>query len=242
MHTAIDDLMGHEDDFGSESSKDGRCRTWMVLAYPDCDEHKNLRDRLNDLDWDYAGIVHDSDDGVKLHEHYVILFKDGRKAKDIANDLVIDVRWLRPRDSKKRALRYLCHRDQPHKHQYPTELIFGTLADKGISANSKGNEMSESQSVAEIIALLDSIEGEVTFSRFMYMVCQRGCYASFRRMGILGARLIEEHNNLYNLATCESHIAKLRDDFVLSINNQDDFVSRCERLERMGFPPQKMGE
>lgn len=71
--------LGHDDIDGQEC-KDGRSRTWMLLLYDDDPVHKVVIDEtLPELDWNYAGIVHDQDEGVKPHNHIVVLFKDGRK-------------------------------------------------------------------------------------------------------------------------------------------------------------------
>lgn len=187
----------HED-FGNNGCKDGRSRTWMILLYEDDPTHKSVLDgKLSDLDWNYAGIKHDQD-GVKAHHHIVVLFKDGRKCADVAKDLGIDVRWLRAWDRAKKALRYLCHRDDASKYQYSTDAIYGTIAEKAVSVCSKGEPLSENASVQEIISLLDGVEGYVSYKFFISLVAEQGCYATFRRMGVLGTRLIDEHNYNYS--------------------------------------------
>ena len=184
---------GHDDVDGQEC-KDGRSRTWMLLLYDDDSTHKAVLDgRLNDLDWNFAGRVHDMD-GVKTHHHIVVLFKDGRKNADIAADLGIDKRWLRAWDRQKKAFRYLCHRDNPEKYQYSTDGIYGTLAEKAVAACSKVDALSENQSVSEVLNLLDSIDGFVSYRLFLALVVEKGCYSTFRRMGTLAVRLIDEHN------------------------------------------------
>lgn len=186
--------LGHDDVDGQEC-KDGRSRTWMILLYPDDPEHKAVLDgKLAELDWNYAGRVHDKDDGVKEHHHVVVLFKDGRKNTDIAKDLGIDKRWLRAWDRQKKAFRYLCHKDNPEKYQYSTDGIYGTMAEKAVGACSKGNELSETQSVHDLVDLLDSIEGFVSYKFFLKLVSEKGLYPVFRRMGNLAVKLIEEHN------------------------------------------------
>lgn len=188
--------LGHDDVDGQEC-KDGRSRTWMLLLYEDDPTHKAVLDgKLNDLDWNFAGRVHDMD-GVKTHHHIVVLFKDGRKNADIAADLGIEKRWLRAWDRQKKAFRYLCHRDNPEKYQYSTDGIYGTLAEKAVAACSKGDALSENQSVSEVLNLLDSIEGFVTYRFFLALVVEKGCYPTFRRMGNLAVRLIDEHNRAY---------------------------------------------
>lgn len=230
---------GHDDVDGKEC-KDGRSRTWMLLLYEDDPTHKAVLDGLLfELDWNFAGRIHDSDDGVKPHHHIVLLFKDGRKNADIASDLGIDKRWLRAWDRKKKALRYLCHRDHPDKFQYSTDGIYGTVAEQAVSACSKGNELGEAESVKELINILADIDGYVTYSFFLRLVSERGLYPVFRRMGAFGARLIDEHNQ--EIATkLKTEMQRNRqlecfEDFIS--NDALPFEKRCQRLECLGFPP-----
>lgn len=231
-----DNLITGHPEMDDKPCKDGRSRTWMILLYPDNEEHnKVLEETLNDLDWNYAGRIHDQDEGTKPHHHVVVLFKDGRKNTDVANDLGIDKRFLRAWDRKKKALRYLCHRDNPEKFQYTTDGIYGTIAEQAVSACSKGNELSEVQSVQEIANLLDEIDGFVSYSFFINLVAERGCYATFRRMGILATRLIDEHNaiqrsKLDRELSRDNELLKLR-NFIRSIDDMplDKKVDLIER-------------
>ena len=186
--------LGH-DDCDGQACKDGRSRTWMILLYEDDPTHKAVLDgRLAELDWNYAGICHDKDEGVKPHHHVVVLFKDGRKNADVASDLLIDKRFLRAWDRQKKALRYLCHRDNPEKFQYSTDGIYGTIAEKAVAACAKGDSLSEAQSVDEIVRLLDEIDGFVSYKYFIGLIAKNGLYPTFCRMGIVATRLLEEHN------------------------------------------------
>lgn len=190
--------LGHDDVDGQEC-KDGRSRTWMILLYEDYPTHKAVLDgKLADLDWNYAGRIHDKDDGVKTHHHVVVVFKDGRKNADVAADLGIDKRWLRAWDRQKKALRYLCHKDNPEKYQYSHEGIYGTIAEKAVAQCSKGSELSEVQSVCDIVALIDSVDGYLSYSNAISLMAASGLYASFRRMGNLCIKLIEEHNESWS--------------------------------------------
>lgn len=230
--------LGHDDVDGQEC-KDGRSRTWMILLYEDDPTHKAVLDgKLAELDWNYAGRIHDKDDGVKPHHHVVVLFKDGRKKADIAADLGIEMRWLRAWDRQKKALRYLCHRDNPEKFQYSTDGIYGTIAEKAVGACSKGNELSEVQSVKEITQALDEIEGFVSYSFFLNYVADKGLYASFRRMGNLATRLIDEHNAKVRFELDKQMQQDARSEsFVkfLSVVKDMPFEEMLERLDRQNY-------
>lgn len=219
---------GHDLDVEGKEAKDGRSRTWMLLLYPDNPEHKTVLDgKLFELDWNFAGRVHDHDEGVKEHHHVVVLFKDGRKNADVAADLGIDKRWLRAWDRQKKALRYLCHKDNPEKYQYSSDGIYGTIAEKAVGACAKGNELSETQTVAEITRILDEADGYITYRHFLTLLSERGCYSVFRRMGIIGVRLLDEHNGRVQ-ARLDAEIKAIHD------------ANMAEKLEEARQAPEKM--
>lgn len=185
---------GHDEGHDG-SSKDGRSRTWMLLLYPDNEGMLEvLTSRLPELDWDYAGRIHDQEG--KPHHHVVVLFKDGRKAADVAKDLGLETRWLRAWDRKKKAFRYLCHRDNPEKYQYDTDGIYGTLAEQAVKACGQENK-DEAAEVALICDMIAGYDGIVSYDLVLRMLSSCGLYATFRRMGVIAVRLIEEHNNRY---------------------------------------------
>lgn len=244
IKTPVD--LGHDDVEGQEC-KDGRSRTWMILLYPDNPEHRKcLEETLPDLDWNYAGRLHDKDPDTKEHHHVVVLFKDGRRNTDVANDLGIDKRWLRAWDRQKKALRYLCHKDNPEKYQYSTDGIYGTIAEKAVGACSKGNELSEVQSVKEITKMLREIDGFVSYDFFLNLVADAGCYSVFRRMGNVGVELIKQHNQHCGKKLELEHAEKVgftadRATFERFIQFQSagmNFGERMERLERQGLIPE----
>lgn len=237
--------LGHDDVDGQEC-KDGRSRTWMLLLYEDDPTHKAVLDgKLADLDWNYAGRKHDKDDGVKEHHHIVVLFKDGRKNADIAVDLGIDKRWLRAWDRQKKALRYLCHKDNPEKYQYSTDGIYGTIAEKAVAACSKGDALSEKQSVDEILQTLDGIDGFISYKEFLRVVSEKGLYASFRRMGNLACRLLDEHNAIQRRKLDkELHRDSEREKFHNFMKRIDDlpFAERMRILDEFLGDPEPLND
>ncbi len=210
--------LGHDDVEGQEC-KDGRSRTWMLLLYPDNEEHSAVLDgKLAELDWNYAGRIHDMEG--KPHHHVVVLFKDGRKKADVAADLGIDKRWLRAWDRKKKAFRYLCHRDNPEKYQYAPDGIYGTIAEQAVSACSKSDAMSEGQAFGEISKALDEFEGHISYKQFYLVMADRGLFPVFRRLGVMGIKLIDEHNDEY---------AKQ-----VELERHRLAVERCKKMEEYG--------
>ena len=238
---------GHDLEVEGKECKDGRSRTWMLLLYPDNPEHKAvLDDKLFELDWNFAGRVHDKDDGVKEHHHVVVLFKDGRKNADIAADLGIDKRWLRAWDRQKKALRYLCHRDNPEKFQYSTDGIYGTIAEKAVGACSKGNELSEAQAVKEVTQFFREYDGYISMSEFVNAMADRGNFAVVRRMGNFALRLLDEHNNNIRVRIVDEikqmELQERAERFakIGEAKKQMDFGEYVDRINRQGyFPPEQ---
>jgi len=230
---------GHDDCEGQEC-KDGRSRTWMILLYEDSTDMDAFKQKLADLDWNYAGRVHDQEG--KLHHHIVVLFKDGRKNADIANDLGIEKRWLRAWDRQKKALRYLCHKDNPDKYQYSTDGIYGTIAEKAVAACSKGDQQSEKQSVDELLQLLDEADSYISYKMLLRILNEKGLYSVFRRMGGIGVRLLDEHNARF-LPDIKyvSEMATDRKRFNNFLERPDDvnFADRCSKLDKAGLPPKE---
>ena len=194
---AVSKDLGHE----ALEDKPGRSRTWMILLYPETEEtgaHKRvLEETLDELDWNYCGRVHDKDDGVKEHHHVVVYFQNGRLKEDVARDLGIETRWLRRAHSQKRAMRYLCHKDNPEKYQYTPGEIYGTMADKAIAQCSKGDSKTEEDGVSKILELIDSWVGYIPYRVFLQVVLAEGVYSHYRRLGNSIFKLIEEHNADY---------------------------------------------
>ena len=172
----------------------------MLLLYPDTDEsgtHKAALEKLDELDWNYCGRVHDQDEGVKEHHHIVVCFKDGRQKEDVAADLGISTRWIRRAHSQTKAMRYLCHRDNKDKFQYSAAEIYGTLADKAIAKCSKGDAISEAEGTTKVIELIETFPGIINYTALLKMVIAENCYPHYRRLGNTIFRLVDQHNSYY---------------------------------------------
>lgn len=184
-------------DLGHGDSEDvgGRSRNWFLLLYPDNEDmNKILESRLDDLDWNYCGRVHDKDEGVKEHHHVLVCFVNGRLKADVASDLGIDERWLRRVHSQKKAMRYLCHRDNPEKYQYSPDGIYGTLADKAIAQCQKGDKVSEVDGTMKVAEIINGWPGIVSVTKVLPVICAEGVYSHYRRLGNSIFKMIEEHN------------------------------------------------
>lgn len=187
--------IGHSD----QEDKPGTSRTWLLLLYPDSDEsgsHKNALEKLDELDWNYCGRVHDQDEGVKPHHHVLICFPAGRSKEAVANDLGIDTRWIRRVHSQKKAMRYLCHKDNRNKFQYSPSEIYGTLADKAIAQCSKGDLLSEVEGTNKVIQIIQEWPGIIEFDQLLCSVLAEGVYPHYRRLGNTVFRMVDRHNQI----------------------------------------------
>lgn len=196
--------LGHDEN----DDKPGRSRVWMLLLYPETDEsgtHKQALEKLDELDWNYCGRVHDQDESVKSHHHVIVCFQNGRLKDDVANDLGIDTRWIRRVHSQKKAMRYLCHKDNRDKFQYSPSEIYGTLADKAIAQCSKGDSISEIEGVSKVAELINSFPGYVSVTQLLPLVLAENVYSHYRRMGNSVFYMINEHNQMISRAEVAKH-------------------------------------
>lgn len=217
-----------------------RSRTWMLLLYPDYELHKPFFDfRLDELGIDYAGRAHDAEPSAKLHHHVVLCFQDQQTVSPLSQKLGIEKRWLRPWDSKKKAFRYLCHKDHPQKVQYDPSGIYGPLTDKAIAECNRGSKESEEEQLQKILECLSAKEDFVSYSSFFSEMLSIKCFSAFRRLGSLGIRLIDEHNGAFqkqfeNTVSRETALIGLKQS--IASDHSLTFDERCALLERLGFP------
>lgn len=113
----------------AKKENDDRRRVWTFIVYPDS-APENWREKLDDehLSW-VASPLHDKDknpDGKlkKAHWHVVLVF-DGKKSFDQIKALTDSIGSPIPQrvESIRGMIRYLIHKDNPEKYQYPKEEI-----------------------------------------------------------------------------------------------------------------------
>lgn len=187
---------GH-DGFDDDKKYPDRKRVWMALCYPDNDDMMHwFNSTLPAIDCGYAGRIHDQEG--KAHHHVVLVFNEAKTQSSVSKNVDYPERWLRPWDSKRKAYRYLCHCDNPEKYQYSPDGIYGSLVDDAVKACSKNAQESETKTVSDILDILSSIQGYVSFTDFCRICTEKGCWSTFRRMGGMGTRLVDDHNMLYD--------------------------------------------
>lgn len=112
-----------------QNTKDGRTRTWAFIVYPDsapenwkelvAGEHcPALISPLHDAD------INPDGEPKKAHWH-VLLMYTGKKARSTVSQLAERCNAARPQPVSDRRgyARYLCHIDNPEKHQYPASEV-----------------------------------------------------------------------------------------------------------------------
>lgn len=184
----FDLLHSPNDDY---KEKQGRC--FMLLLWSDNDDHIKVKERLDELDVDFVGILHDKDTG-KPHWHIVLCYRNPKLLSTVGNALQLDYRWIRKNDSKKKAIQYLRHINHPDKYQYSNQELFGSLVEEAIKICSASAADVEASEVTCFINFLREYPFRLSYAEAIEKAIQLGCYSSLRRMGNLGVRLIKEHN------------------------------------------------
>lgn len=202
---------GH-DGLGEDFDSPHRKRCWMALCYPDNEDMNNWwLNVLPGLDVGYVGRIHDQEG--KAHHHIVFVFNEAKTLSACAKNVSYIERWLRPWDSKRKAMRYLCHCDNPEKYQYDVDGLYGSLVDEATKYCSKGSAESETKSALDVFSLLDSITEYVRFTDFARICAEKGLWSTFRRMGVLASRILDEHNALYDYRSRQKDVLRDSDRF-----------------------------
>lgn len=193
--------LGKESSLQKLNKEQERKRNFCLILYPDCPEQNELITRIasNVYNFEYAGICHDKDitsegDPKKPHYHFVLHLSNACTRSAIAKNLGIEERFVQDCKDYKGALMYLVHYKNQDKAQYSADIVIGGLSEKVRELTVKPNE---TMATLNILDLLDSVNGKVTRSDFLRMVCERGLYSAFRRNNYYINQLILEHNKKY---------------------------------------------
>lgn len=185
-------------------------RKYVAVLYPEDPTHVSAMDKLKSGGYDYAAILHDSDvyetdgeghkkgDLKKPHWHVVIRFSPNALWNTaVAKDLGIEPNYLEKCRNLNKALLYLVHRDHLEKFQYDLPDVFGSQA--MISILSKLlTEEDEGLRVLSIIKMVEDDPGIVSPTELLKRACKEGYYGEFRRLGVWGQILVNEHNDRIN--------------------------------------------
>lgn len=194
-----------EDDVatGNVTEYKGKSRVWLMLLYPDCEEHKKIIEQIPTLFPSAVWINHDSDltpDGKKKkeHIHYVIYMPNEVYKSNITKHFLwyadIDRFVIGAKDIKKR-IRYLLHIDHPDKYQYPIAYLEGNVQPylKYID-----KEKIETEQAMSIILYLKH-HTPWTRAEMIKDIIEMGCYSTFRRNAYMFTQVLDEQQMLNDM-------------------------------------------
>ena len=149
-------------------TKDGRTRTWALIFYPES-APENWREIIAAQHCPaFVSPLHDQDvnpDGEPKKPHWhLLLMYTGKKAKSTVQALAdeLNAPCPQPVADKRGYARYLCHIDNPEKHQYQTGdvLAFG------------GADFTE--------YVLGAADTDTALGEMMDWCVSQGCYSFYR--------------------------------------------------------------
>ena len=175
-----------------------RSRSWNFVLYLDDPSHAAALDFIR-ANYNYVMVCHDKDvdaDGnlKKAHYHVIVKFSQARWNTSVADELGITPNYMQVTGSWDNSARYLLHDGCSDKYQYDPNELQGPLAPSVIRLLQNDDE---NVRVLSILDLLNSLCCYVTLQQFIRLVCEKGLYADWRRMGYNAIRLLDEHNHLF---------------------------------------------
>lgn len=184
--TLDQNLTAGEFEFYDSPEDKGKTRTWIMLLYPDNEDHQKI---IADIPKDFPSAiwaVHDSDmnpdtgELKKEHIHYVLYFPNDVYKTHITKKYAwyaeID-RWVKPAKSIRARVRYLLHADDPDKYQYPIETLEGNVQAYRKYFDSKAKEQAD----VNAIMLLLKYETPFTYTDLLQKINDKGLYDTYRR-------------------------------------------------------------
>ena len=184
-----------------EKTKKEKSRNFNLLMYPDCEEHKNAMELIQQIGYKYACILHDKDVDVetgeikKAHWHVVLSLGNsasGRYASGIAKELGITENYVQICKNKKGSLRYLLHIDDNEKYQYNIDEVKGCL--KAELVKTMADEESECVKVSILIEYIEKSTKKISVMEFSKFCVKTGYWDVFRRSSSIFLKMIDDHN------------------------------------------------
>jgi len=183
-----------------ESRKSGaeKGRRFGLLLYPEEDpSHSKALGLL--ASENFVGITHDKDLGedgklIKSHVHVVLLFPNPRWSSAVAKDLGISPRFVQLVRSEEAALLYLLHTNDPKKHQYTLDELYGPLKNKLQVLLLKNNKSEDEQACDLLVELTAFLDNDPHYRvRDFALHCSRtGRWSLYRRSASIFHRMIDE--------------------------------------------------
>lgn len=221
-----------------------RDRKYRLLLYPEDASHKAAIETLQAGGYTFAAILHDKDvhaDGdekgqlIKPHWHVVVKFKNARWSNAFCKELGIKENYCLECLALDEALLYLIHYNQPEKHQYELDEVFGPLQPKLAALLSDTDEGTRALHLVDIV---ESSPGLMGYTELIKRAVAAGLYSDLRRMGHLATCLVREHN--FQVTNDLKYVSDMRssrerfDDF-LERSDSIPFATRVDALSRQNM-------
>ena len=186
-----------EFEFYDSPADKGKSRTWIMLLYPDNEDHQKI---ITEIPKDFPSAVwcsHDCDVNTdtgelkKEHIHYVLYFPNDVYKTHITKKYAwyaeID-RWVKPAKNIRKRVRYLLHADDPDKYQYPIEALEGNVEHYIKYFDSKSKEKSD---VTKILFLI-KYQTPFSLMDMVQKINDMDCYDTYRRAAYTFNALLKE--------------------------------------------------
>lgn len=196
-----------------------RVRDWVAILYPDNDRHIKAITTIEKLKYPAIWILHDKDEKIKdeieeeeeeqgdidfkkAHWHVLFCFENARMWHQLANDLDIEPHLLRFRKDFKRVgksnesyMRYMVHRGEFDKYQYPEGNVKGDdKLKQRLHIACENYNVDEKDRVDLLLDFIDSADDKITIRSFMRYANAKGFYGTVRQGSGLWGRAIDERN------------------------------------------------
>ena len=188
----------------TEEKNHFRDRKFRLLLYPEDETHAKALEHIR-RNYDYALICHNRDPDengeIKKAHYHVVIRVDGQNAiwnTSLAKDLEITPNYIRKCSNLDRALMYLIHYNEPDKVQYKVTEVSGTLVKRLKQAIAK-DDKTEQEKVAELIEVINNVNGKIRFTDVVNCALAKGYYDVIRRASGAFMKLVDEHNQLFDL-------------------------------------------
>lgn len=169
---------------------------WELLLYPDaenynCDEVIESAKSFFD-EWAY--ILHDQDflptgELKKSHIHFLGRFLGNEKQTPnfVIYELKLPENSIGQVHSWKKALRYLCHLDNPEKASYPIDNV-----QSNFDILTPLRQLADDVQARMILEYIVNCRGSPSVTKVCSWALQNNCYASFRRGFAVFSKIINE--------------------------------------------------
>lgn len=178
-----------------------RSRCFNFVLYPDDETHKKALNYIEKNYQYYAYILHDKDltdekEPKKNHWHIVVKFVNPRWKQSVCDELGISYNYCDVTNSLKFSLLYLVHFGNANKVEYDLTEVHGPLF-SSLEKYIRNSSEIEDERLINIVDLIYSYNGYLSFTELLRVVCDNGLYGDYRRGFSILKEIVIEHNAKY---------------------------------------------